>query len=127
MNKYNYKLTEENIFTDVIEKTIQITRSNTKKQIDIWEVRTILANMQSRLPDSQIIVRGMNAQHLFTFKGYTTDLNIQDFEEYYLNKVADSEKFERLSFLQLTVKSPRYSKEEKVILKSKIKSKKLKI
>ena len=68
----------------------------------------------------------MNAQRFFTFKGFNDDeLQIDDFEDYYENKVKDTEKFEKFSFIQVTslINKPKVKKETK----PKVKPKKKKI
>jgi hypothetical protein len=109
-SKYISRVTHTRDFPGTIETTLQISRSTKSKltgevkQIDVDEVRSILANMQLSLgPDAKIMVRAMNNQHLFTFKGFNCDeLNMMDFEKYYKNKVLDTEKFEKFSFIQIT-------------------------
>ena len=63
--------------------------------MDVDEMHNILTGLQTRLgSDAKIMVRGMNAQRVFTFKGFNDEeLNVDDFDEYYKNKVEDEEKF----------------------------------
>jgi len=109
-SKYNSRVTKVLDFPGTIETTVRITRStkskrtNEDKEIDVYEVRNMLANIQKSLgPDAKIMVRAMNVQRLFTFKSFKSDeLNMMDFEEYYENKVADTEKFEKFSYVEIT-------------------------
>ena len=125
MNKkhtYKSKMTSEREFPGAIERTIQISRANRQKQIDVDEVHTILTSMQSKLgPTTKIMVRGMNAQRMFTFKGFNDEeMNIEDFDEYYINNnsaVKSLDKFEKFSFVQIIA----------LMDKPKVKVKKLKV
>ena len=109
-SKYISRVTKVLDFPGTIETTVRITRStkskrtNEDKEIDVYEVRNMLANIQKSLgPDAKIMVRAMNVQRLFTFKSFKSDeLNMMDFEEYYENKVADTEKFEKFSYVEIT-------------------------
>ena len=103
--KPKYKMRVKNVrdFAGARETTIKISRPSKSKHLDVWEMRSILANMQKSLPGAQFMVRGMNAQHMFTFKGYDDEeLNIEEFEDYYENKVSDPTKFEKFSFIEIT-------------------------
>jgi hypothetical protein len=103
--KPKYKMRVKNVrdFPGARETTIKISRPNKLNHLDVWEMRSILANMQKNLPDTQFMVRAMNAQHMFTFKGYNDeDLNVEEFEDYYENKVSDPVKFKKFSFIEIT-------------------------
>ena len=103
--KPKYKMRVKNVrdFAGARETTIKISRPSKSKHLDVWEMRSILANMQKSLPGAQFMVRGMNAQHMFTFKGYDDEeLKIEEFEDYYENKVSDPTKFEKFSFIEIT-------------------------
>jgi hypothetical protein len=109
-SKYISRVTQVKDFPETIETTIRISRSTKSKltgkvkQIDVDEVHSILTNMQNSLgPNSKIMVRAMNAQRLFTFKGFKQDeLQMMDFEKYYEDKVAETEKFEKFKYLEFT-------------------------
>ena len=101
--KYKMRVKKVRDFVGARETTIKISRPNKSKHLDVWEMRSILANMQKSLPGAQFMVRGMNAQHMFTFKGYDDEeLKIEEFEDYYENKVSDPTKFEKFSFIEIT-------------------------
>ena len=118
--KYISEVKQTRIFSGAIETTLQIARKSKHKQIDTDEVHSILTGIQKSLPaDAKIMVRAMNAQRFFTFKSFADDeLNIEDFESYYENKIIDTDKFEKFSFIQITalVNKP----------KNKLKNKKIK-
>jgi hypothetical protein len=101
--KYKMRVKQVRDFAGARETTLIISRPNKLKHLDVWEMRNILANMQKSLPNAQFMVRGMNAQQMFTFKGYNEDeLNIEEFQDYYENKVSDPIKFEKFSFIEIT-------------------------
>ena len=101
--KYKMRVKKVRDFAGARETTIKISRPSKLKHLDVWEMRSILANMQKSLPGAQFMVRGMNAQHMFTFKGYDDEeLKIEEFEDYYENKVSDPTKFEKFSFIEIT-------------------------
>ncbi len=50
------------------------------------------------------MVRALNDTQFFTFKGFTdSGLDIQDFEEYYQDRVANKEKFNMFYTVQIYV------------------------
>jgi hypothetical protein len=69
---------------------------NNGRQIDIPKLRRIVENLESSGED-KIVVRGLNADKWNTLKGYDSELNVQDFEDYYRNRVEDPSKFEKLA------------------------------
>lgn len=100
-SRYNNVITETRTFNNSVEKTMQITRSN-NKQIDVNEMESLFKGIQKNKKGSKFIVRALNGQRWFTFKGYEdSELNIMDFEEYYENKVKDSQKFEMFSQIEI--------------------------
>lgn len=101
--KYKMRVKKVRDFAGARETTLIISRPNKSKQLDVWEMRNILTNMQKSLPDAKFMVRAMNAQLIFTFKGYDDDeLNVEEFEDYYENKVKDTMKFVKFSFIEIT-------------------------
>jgi hypothetical protein len=122
--KYISRVTQVRDFPGTIERTLTISRSSKSKQLDTDDVHSILTNIQKSLgPDAKIMIRGMNAQRFFTFKSFADDeLQLIDFDEYYKNKVHDTEKFEKFSFIQVTslINKPKTVKKEKKVKKLKI-------
>jgi hypothetical protein len=99
--KYNSVITEIKNFSNVTETTMQISRTN-GKGIDVDEFENIYAGIR-RNTDSKLVVRALNGQRWYTFKGYSDDeLNIDSFEDYYKNKVSETGKFENFSIIQIT-------------------------
>ena len=102
--KYVNKIVQKLEFSRTIETTLRIYRNSKTKQIDVDELQNILAGIQRRVgSDVKIMVRAMNDHRLFTFKGFdATELKIKSFEEYYENRVKETEKFEKFKFVEIT-------------------------
>lgn len=99
--KYRSVITDTKQFSNVTETTMQISRTN-NKGINVDEFKKIYAGIRQGT-DSKLVIRGLNGQRWFTFKGYKDDeLNIDDFEEYYENKVSETGKFKNFSIMQIT-------------------------
>ena len=104
--RYKSTITETKNFSNVTETTMQISRSN-GKGIDVNEFEKIYAGIRQGT-DSKLVVRALNGQRWFTFKGYgDDDLNIDSFENYYQNKVSETGKFENFSIVQITSLKPK--------------------
>ena len=104
--RYKSTITETKNFPNVTETTLQISRSN-GKGIDVNEFEKIYAGIRHET-DSKLVVRALNGQRWFTFKGYgDDDLNIDSFENYYQNKVSETGKFENFSIVQITSLKPK--------------------
>ena len=99
--KYKSVITETKNFANVTETTMQISRAN-GRGIDVDEFENIYAGLRQKT-NSKLVVRALNGQRWFTFKGYSDDeLNIDSFEDYYKNKVSETGKFENFSIIQIT-------------------------
>lgn len=104
--KYKSTITETKNFPNVIETTMQISRSN-GTGINVNEFEKLYAGIRQGT-DSKLVVRALNGQRWFTFKGYSDDdLNIDSFENYYQNKVSETGKFENFSIVQITSLKPK--------------------
>ena len=100
MPKYNTKLIGTKKIGKATKKSYQITK---KGNIKVNDVKDILATLTKGGTDAKIMIRGLNADKWNTLKGYSTDLNIEDFEDYYKNKVSDTSKFEYFTQLEISV------------------------
>ena len=101
--KYKTKVTQVRNFPGAKETTVKIYRPSKSLYIDVWEMKNILTNMQKLRPNAQFMVRAMNNAQMFTFKGYDDEeLKIEEFEDYYENKVRDSDKFKKFSHIEIT-------------------------
>jgi hypothetical protein len=85
------------------EKMIQLHRKDKKSKISVQDIRDIVAGIEKKNPDGRYMIRAMNIDKMWTFKGYDGELNIEDFEEYLANKVRDISKFSMFSQMQIYI------------------------
>ena len=106
MIKYNKQILENTTFKNSNRTTVQINR-NDKKQMDVSDVQELVNGLESTATKKKekvkILVRALLIDKWITLKGYDDELDIEDFEEYYRNKVADPSKFEKFIQLQISV------------------------
>jgi hypothetical protein len=102
---YKTKITNVRKFTNTIETTIQINRFTKDKNISVNQLTDIYNNIKSRFGvDAKIMVRAMNALHMFTFKGFhEEEMSIYDYDEYMKGKVKEDVKFSKFKFAQITI------------------------
>jgi hypothetical protein len=102
---YKTKITHVRKFTNTIETTIQINRFTKDKNISVNQLTDIYNNIKSRFGvDAKIMVRAMNALHMFTFKGFDAEeMSIYDYDEYMKGKVKEDVKFSKFKFVQITI------------------------
>jgi hypothetical protein len=98
---------KEKNYGGVKENTILFTRKTGAFDIDKDEVEDLLATIQNEAKkkgkEIRTSIRAVNNQRMFTLKALHGDLNIQDFDDYYKNKVKDVNKFEKFSQVYITV------------------------
>ena len=103
------KITDKKVFIqhdEYEEECYHINRID-NKDINTQMFKDIYSNLKTKYGAKSILVRALNNQHLFTFKGFDEEeLNFEDFEEYYKNKVQYTDKFEYFKSLQITVLKP---------------------
>jgi hypothetical protein len=105
-SRYNTWINETREHQHSTETRMQITRKG-KKQINVDELFGIFNGLKKNKKGSQFIIRALNGQRWFTFKGYEDeDLNVQNFEEYYNNRVKDTGKFEMFSQIEIISMTP---------------------
>lgn len=102
------KLIAQRDFPRSSQKTYQIKRVAKGQQIDVPEIKALIKKLQTEgaKKNIKIMVRGLNADKWGTLKGFDTDLQIEEFDDYYKNKgiaKKDMEKFEKFSQLQITI------------------------
>ena len=84
-------------------RTFTINRKN-NKQMNMANFKDVYNVFKKKYGVEKIVVRAMNDTMFFTFKGFTdTELNIGDFEEYYMNKVDITKKFNMFNQVQISV------------------------
>lgn len=104
--KYRSKIIDSRaIGKNSTETTIKFTRFDKTKQLDVDELHELFDSINKKLPPkSKIMVRAMNGQRFFTFKSYDRDsLDVDSFEDYYINSVRETDKFEMFSQIQITI------------------------
>ena len=84
-------------------RTFTINRKN-NKDMNMANFKDVYNVFKKKYGEEKLLVRAMNNTQFFTFKGFTDNgLNIQDFEEYYINKVDDTTKFNMFNQVQISV------------------------
>ena len=94
-------------FKGATEKTFQVNKTDGKTMITPEELRSIVENMEKDAKKSKkaikFMVRGLNGMQRFTLKGYNTDLDLNNEDEYFDGKVNDGTKFANFYQVQITV------------------------
>jgi len=103
LSKYTKTVTDTKDFSGCVETTLRISRSS-KEEIDVDDLENIFTGIKKSLaPNTKLVIRALNGQRWFTFKGYDDEyLQIDSFEDYYKNKVADTHKFEKFAQVEIT-------------------------
>jgi hypothetical protein len=93
-------------FADGTQTTLQFSRKNKNDQIDVDEMKKVLESLNKKANDEgdnlKIMIRALNIDKWYTFKGFDTDLEVEEFEDYFKDKVKNGEKFEKFSQMQIT-------------------------
>jgi capsule polysaccharide export protein KpsE/RkpR len=93
-------------FPDGTQTTLQFSRKNKNEQIDVDEMKKVLESLNKKANDEgdnlKIMIRALNIDKWYTFKGFDTDLEVEEFEDYFKDKVKNGEKFEKFSQMQIT-------------------------
>jgi predicted transcriptional regulator len=100
MPKYNTKLIGTKNIGKAVKKTYQVTKKGNLKS---EHIKDILATISKGNTDVKIMIRALNADKWNTLKGFSTELNIEDFEDYYKNKVSDTSKFEYFTQVEVSI------------------------
>ena len=87
-------------FKDSKQTTIQLSNKN-KSNMTPQQVEKIINKFKSN--GSKIMVRGLNIQKWATLKGFDTEYNPDDIEDYYINKVDNPSNFTTFYQLQISV------------------------
>ena len=103
---YKNKILQTRNLPDGKITTIQVSRSD-KKQIDVDEVRGLLEAYEKKAKKNKLKMKfkitALNNQRWLTLKGFDQELDILEFEDYYVNKVSVLDKFEKFQQLHFTV------------------------
>ena len=106
---FNMKIAEEKTIKQG-KKTKKLTiydisRKN-NQQMNMANFKDVYNVFKKKYGAENLLVRALNDTQWFSFKAFTdSGLNIQDFEEYYENRVAHTEKFNMFYQTQITVLS----------------------
>jgi hypothetical protein len=104
-NIFNMKITNEQKIKQGKSmkdlRTFTITRKN-EKDMNMANFKDVYGVFKKKYGVENLMVRALNDTQFFTFKGFTdSGLDIQDFEEYYQDRVANKEKFNMFSQVQI--------------------------
>jgi hypothetical protein len=106
-NSFTINKRLERKFQDGTQTTLQMTRTKKEQQIDIKHIEHVLESIKRKAKKEnfnvKVMIRGLNADKWNTLKGFDTELDVDEFEEYYKDKVKDTDKFEKFSQLQVTI------------------------
>lgn len=86
------------------DKQVYHINRKDKKTINSSLFRKIYENFEKRYGANSLLIRAVNNEGIKTFKSFDADeLNFDDFEEYYKNKVADTNNFEYFYSMEITI------------------------
>jgi hypothetical protein len=118
--KYNQNVTQSKMGKYNMTK-INVTKSGKKKDIESNEVRALYDGIvkvsENDEYDTEILVLVQNPlNRMWTLKGFQMDeLNFEDYDEYFANRVKDPSKFAKFDRLTFVVKTtPKPIKKEKI-------------
>jgi hypothetical protein len=118
--KYN-KIVKQNNIGKYKETRIHVTKSGKNKDMESDEVRALYNGIvkvsQNDEFDTEILVVVSNPlQKTWTIKAYKMDeLNFEDYEEYFANKVIEPSKFAKFDKITFVVKAtPKLVKKDKI-------------
>lgn len=88
------------------KRTVKITKP--KGTLTTNDIVGIFNNVRAKYANNnahnkKFMIRAMAPDGLKTFKGYYTDFDIQDVEDYYEGKVKDPHKFDKFSYVEVSV------------------------
>ena len=71
-----------------------MTRSDKQAKISVQGIRDIVANLESKSKNKKkaikVALRALNPEKYHTLKGFSTELQIVDYDDYLRNKVKDT-------------------------------------
>ena len=107
MSELEYETLESRQFLKVKEITYKVTRKDKKMNITPEDVRQLVKSIETQASKRgetiRLMVRALNGMREFTLKGFDTDLDVLDFEEYFEGKVKDISKFTDFAQLEITI------------------------
>jgi hypothetical protein len=107
MNKLDFEVQSTRNFLGMKEQTYKITRKDKQMNIRPKDIINLVNEIESQAKKKgetiRVMIRGLNGVRMFTLKGYDTELNVLDEEEYFDSKVRDATKFSDFSQLQVSI------------------------
>ena len=102
--KYRTVVKQKKDIGRVTETVVHFRHEHKNKELDVSDLEHLLKTVESGLgPNDKIRIRALNGQRYFTFKPYNKDLSIMSFDDYYKNSVRETTKFEKFSFIEVSV------------------------
>ena len=88
----------------ILKRTVfHINRKNST-HINTGQLKDIYESFKEKYGNNNIMLRAVNNTGIFTFKGFNQDnLDIQDLDDYYENKVANTSQYEYFYSVEITV------------------------
>ena len=103
--KYDIELTEIKETPKSYTRVINLHRKD-NKPLEIKDIKKIYDKYIPK--GTKCIIRGMNSMQWFTIKSLSeNDLNLTDYEDYWVNKVKDSSKFDKFYTLSISCIQPK--------------------
>ena len=104
---YNKELIKERPFGEKTIKTYMVTRNEEKgKDMSIYELKRIANNLIGKYGAENVSIVARNVVGRYTLKTYAAEhINVEEYEDYYENKVANTGKFEKFHQLEISIRN----------------------
>ena len=91
----------------ITRSVVKVTSKTNKADIDVDVLQGLVEGLEKQAKEEgeniQIKICALNNQRWFTMKRLDSELNVEDFEDYYRNTVANIAKFEKFAQLEVTI------------------------
>lgn len=88
----------------IIKRTVFHINKKSNTHFNTGELKDIYESFRDKYGNNNIMVRAVNNTMPFTFKGFDQEsLTIQDMDDYYENKVANTSEFKNFYSIEITV------------------------
>ena len=88
----------------MVKRTVFHINKKSNNHFNTGELKDIYESFRDKYGNNNIMVRAVNNTMPFTFKGFDQNsLTIQDMDDYYENKVADTTEFKYFYSIEITV------------------------
>ena len=113
IRSYNTKVIKTKEYVDCTSITVQVNRKD-KDMIKISEIKKLTEKLIKDNKGARIMVRALGISHMttvgegvfLTLKGLNERLRLDEYEDYFEGRVADTAKFMNFSQLELTIIKP---------------------